>query len=95
LVGASGSGKSTIVQLLLRFYDVDDGSVTFDKHDIRQYDLQWLRKNFAIVPQEPTLFNRSIEANIKYGCEDATHEQVCTSSCCNSSMFVLSKYNIY
>ncbi|KAK6964306.1 multidrug resistance protein 1A, partial [Biomphalaria glabrata] len=67
LVGSSGCGKSTSVQLIERFYDVESGSVTFANTDVRQINLQWLRSQIGIVSQEPVLFDRSIAENIAYG----------------------------
>jgi ABC-type multidrug transport system fused ATPase/permease subunit len=67
LVGASGAGKSTVVGLLQRFYDVTRGSITLDGHDIRQLDMKWLRSHIAYVQQEPQLFGLSIRENILYG----------------------------
>lgn len=67
LVGQSGCGKSTSIALLMRFYDIDDGSVELDGVDIRQLNIQWLRSKIGIVSQEPVLFNMSILENIKYG----------------------------
>ncbi|XP_067931969.1 ATP-dependent translocase ABCB1-like [Watersipora subatra] len=72
LVGASGCGKSTSFSLLERFYDCQEGRVAVDGQDIRRYNIQWLRQQLAIVPQEPTLFNTSIAENIAYG--DNTRE---------------------
>ena len=66
-VGRSGSGKSTIVNLLLRFYDPTGGRILIDGHDIRDLDAQWLRSQIGIVMQDPVLFSRSIEENIRYG----------------------------
>ena len=67
LVGQSGSGKSTIVDLLLRFYDVDSGSITIDGVDIREFDYKQLRRIIGVVSQEVILFNDTIEQNIAYG----------------------------
>ena len=67
LVGSSGAGKSTVVALLQRFYDVAEGSVTIDGVDIREMDLAWLRSNVGYVQQEPQLFGLSIRENITYG----------------------------
>jgi ABC-type multidrug transport system fused ATPase/permease subunit len=67
LVGESGSGKSTIVQLLMRFYDPDSGSVLLDGKDLREYDVGWLRRQMGIVSQEPSLFATSLEENIALG----------------------------
>lgn len=66
-VGRSGSGKSTIVNLLLRFYDPTAGRIMIDGHDIRDLDAQWLRNQIGLVMQEPVLFSRSIAENIRYG----------------------------
>lgn len=70
LVGRSGSGKSTISSLLTRFYDYETGSVELDGHDIREYTLKSLRRQFAVVSQNVTLFNDSIANNIAYGAGD-------------------------
>lgn len=67
LVGPSGCGKSTCIQLLQRFYDVDNGSVSIDNYDIRNLAISNLRKQLGIVSQEPILFDRSIRDNIAYG----------------------------
>jgi len=66
-VGRSGSGKSTIINLLLRFYDPTDGRIELDGHDIRDLDVKWLRAQIGIVMQEPVLFSRSVGENIRYG----------------------------
>uniref|UniRef100_A0A8C2EWR4 ABC-type xenobiotic transporter n=1 Tax=Cyprinus carpio TaxID=7962 RepID=A0A8C2EWR4_CYPCA len=76
LVGASGCGKSTTIQLLQRFYDPDSGEVTLDGHDIRSLNVRWLRENMGIVSQEPVLFGTTIAENIRYGREDATDEDI-------------------
>ncbi|KAK8124828.1 ABC transporter [Apiospora kogelbergensis] len=74
LVGASGSGKSTIVGLVERFYDPVGGSVYLDGHDISTLNLRWLRQNIALVSQEPTLFGTTIYGNIKHGLIGTQHE---------------------
>lgn len=76
LVGPSGAGKSTIVQLLLRLYDVSSGSITVDGQDIRDMNLTHLRANVGIVPQEVLLFGGSIRENIAYGRPDASEEEI-------------------
>ncbi|KAL1259210.1 hypothetical protein QQF64_009787 [Cirrhinus molitorella] len=76
LVGASGCGKSTTIQLLQRFYDPDAGEVTLDGHDIRSLNVCWLRENMGIVSQEPVLFGTTIAENIRYGREDATDKDI-------------------
>ena len=70
LVGTSGCGKSTTVALLMRFYDVDQGSITLDGIDIRNLNIQWLRSQIGLVSQEPILFNSTIEENIRYGIDN-------------------------
>ena len=70
LIGQSGSGKSTAVDLLMRFYDVDSGRITIDGIDIREFDYKQLRKMIGVVSQEVILFNDSIEQNIAYGVHD-------------------------
>ena len=76
IVGSSGSGKSTIMKLLFRFYDVKQGSVLVDGQDIRSVTQQSLRKEIAVVPQDTVLFNASIFENIRYGDVSATDDQV-------------------
>jgi len=76
LVGPSGAGKSTVFQLMLRFYEAQGGSIRFDGTDITQLDPLDLRRNIAVVSQEPVIFSGSIAANIRYGREDATDAQV-------------------
>jgi ATP-binding cassette subfamily B protein len=76
LVGPSGAGKSTVFQLMLRFFDAQNGSIRFDGVDITQLDPTDLRRNIAVVSQEPVIFSGSIAANIRYGREDATDAQV-------------------
>jgi ATP-binding cassette, subfamily B, bacterial len=76
LVGQSGSGKTTLTKLLLRFSDVDSGTITIDDQNISEITQQSLRKSIAYVPQEPMLFHRSLFENIAYGNPKATKEQV-------------------
>lgn len=76
LVGHSGAGKSTIVQLLLRFSDVTNGSITIDTKDIRTVTQQSLREAIAYVPQEPMMFHRSLRENIAYAKPDAPESQI-------------------
>uniref|UniRef100_A0A8V1A6Y4 ATP binding cassette subfamily B member 11 n=1 Tax=Gallus gallus TaxID=9031 RepID=A0A8V1A6Y4_CHICK len=75
-VGASGAGKSTIIQLIQRFYDPTDGMITLDGHDIHSLNIQWLRAQIGVVEQEPVLFATTIAENIRYGRDDATMEDV-------------------
>ncbi len=76
LVGYSGAGKTTVVKLLLRFLDIDSGVIEIDGQDISKVAQDDLRKNIAYVPQEPSLFHRSIKENIGYGKDDATFENI-------------------
>jgi ATP-binding cassette subfamily B protein len=76
LVGASGSGKSTFVKLVQRLYDIQSGAVLIDGQNIAQVTQQSLRKNIALVPQEPVLFHRSLADNIAYGRPDATLDEI-------------------
>jgi len=76
LVGSSGAGKTTLVSLLLRFYDPTHGRITLDGYDLRTLKLQSLRRNVAIVLQEPVLFCASIRENIAYGLPDASIEAI-------------------
>ncbi|NXN78765.1 MDR1 protein, partial [Bombycilla garrulus] len=76
LVGASGCGKSTAVQLLQRFYDPDQGEITLDGRDIRTLNIKWLRENIGIVSQEPVLFATTIAENIRYGREDISDAEI-------------------
>ncbi|KAL1471008.1 hypothetical protein MTO96_023927 [Rhipicephalus appendiculatus] len=77
ICGPSGSGKSTIAALLERFYDVTDGSITLDGHDLKELDPDWLRRNvIGFIRQEPLLFATTIKENIRYGKPDATDEEV-------------------
>lgn len=76
IVGPSGAGKSTISSLLLRFYDITSGEITVDGKNIYDYDLEDLRGNMSIVPQDVILFGGTIRENIAYGKPDATDEEI-------------------
>ncbi|MFT7120400.1 MAG: ABC-type multidrug transport system fused ATPase/permease subunit [Neolewinella sp.] len=76
LVGSSGSGKSTIMKLLLRFYPINEGQITVNGKPIDDYDLDFFRQNLALVPQEVLLFGGSIRENIAYGDLTATDEEI-------------------
>uniref|UniRef100_A0A671WTA5 ATP-binding cassette, sub-family B (MDR/TAP), member 4 n=1 Tax=Sparus aurata TaxID=8175 RepID=A0A671WTA5_SPAAU len=76
LVGSSGCGKSTTVQLLQRFYDPHEGSICIDGHDIRTLNIRYLREMIGVVSQEPILFATTITENIKYGRPDVTQEEI-------------------
>ncbi|RUS91669.1 hypothetical protein EGW08_000642 [Elysia chlorotica] len=86
LVGQSGCGKSTVVQLLQRFYDPDAGQVCIDGVNIREINIKWLRQNVGIVGQEPVLFATTIGENIKYGREGTTMEEV-IAACKNANAY--------
>lgn len=76
LVGHTGSGKTTITNLLMRFYDVQRGQVLLDGVDVREWDLKSLRENFAVVLQDVFLFSGTVEGNIRLGREDVSDERV-------------------
>ena len=76
LVGHSGSGKTSLTKLLLRFSDIEDGSISIDGQDIRSITQHDLRSHIAYVPQEPLLFHRSLSENIAYGSPDATRQEI-------------------
>lgn len=80
VVGPTGSGKTTIMNLMNRFYDVDSGSIRFDGRDIRDYDLDSLRSKVGIVLQESVLFSGTIADNIRFGAEGASQEMVETAA---------------
>ncbi|MDX2470510.1 MAG: ABC transporter transmembrane domain-containing protein [SAR324 cluster bacterium] len=76
LVGPSGGGKTTLFELLLRFYDAQEGAILFDNINIRDLDPKNLRKHIAIVPQQPALFSANVWENIQYGNPNASKEQI-------------------
>lgn len=76
VVGETGSGKTTIANLIARFYDVTDGKITIDGVDVRDFDIKSLRRHIGIVTQDPTLFNDTIANNISYGCHDVTRDEI-------------------
>ena len=80
VVGPTGSGKTTIMNLLNRFYDVDSGSIEFDGRDIRNYELDSLRSHVGIVLQDSVLFSGTIRDNIRFGVPDASQEMVETAA---------------
>jgi ATP-binding cassette subfamily B protein len=80
LVGYSGGGKSTFVNLILRLYDVTDGAILIDGQDIRDVTQDSLREKIAMIPQDPSLFHRSLMENIRYGRIDATDEEVISAA---------------
>src|SRR5205807_8214941 len=76
ILGATGSGKSTILHLLPRFYDVTDGRILVDGHDVRDVKQASLRRNVGLVLQDVFLFNATLRDNIAYGRSDATNEEI-------------------
>lgn len=80
LVGFSGSGKSTFVNLILRFFDVESGNIFIDGQDIARVTQDSLRAHISMIPQDTSLFHRTLMENIRYGCLDATDEEVIEAS---------------
>jgi ATP-binding cassette subfamily B protein len=96
LVGKSGAGKSTIVNLICRFYDVDSGRITIDGHPVGKLKLEQLRRQIGIVPQDPFLFNASILDNIRYGWPQSTFAEVVRAArAANAHDFILDKEDGY
>jgi ATP-binding cassette subfamily B protein/subfamily B ATP-binding cassette protein MsbA len=96
LVGRTGSGKSTIVKLLLRFYDCESGAIRIDDHNVRDLRLAYLREQIGLVSQEPFLFNGTVRENILYGDPSAGPEQVTASAqAANAHEFIVRLPNGY
>src|SRR5262249_2402192 len=96
IIGRSGNGKTTMMNLLCRFYDPDDGSVALDGMDLRRIRLDDLRRQIAIVPQEPFLFSDTIAANIGYGKPGASFDEIVNAArIANAHSFILSKPDGY
>ncbi len=96
LVGKSGAGKSTIINLICRFYDVDSGVITVDGHPIKDIKLEQLRKQIGIVMQEPFLFNGTILDNIRYGRPETSFEEVVRAAkAARAHEFILEKEDGY
>lgn len=92
VVGPSGSGKTTLVSLIARFWDVREGKISLGGHDVRDYTCDSLLKNFSIVFQRVYLFEDTIENNIRFGCPNASHEQVVAAAqkaCCHDFISAL------
>jgi len=75
-IGSTGSGKSTLIQLIPRFYDVTKGRILIDRHDVRDYNLKALRKKIGFIPQKALLFTGTISENLRYGKWDATKKEI-------------------
>ncbi|XP_062096709.1 ABC transporter B family member 9 [Humulus lupulus] len=89
LVGQSGSGKSTVISLLERFYDPDSGQVLIDGVDLKNLQLKWIREKIGLVSQEPVLFAATLRENIAYGKENATDEEIKTAiELANAAKFI-------
>ncbi|RYR62967.1 hypothetical protein Ahy_A04g020738 [Arachis hypogaea] len=89
LVGQSGSGKSTVISLLERFYDPNAGEVLTDGVNLKNFQFRWIREQIGLVSQEPTLFTASIKDNIAYGKESATDEEIMTAiTLANAKKFI-------
>ncbi|KAG6581395.1 ABC transporter B family member 9, partial [Cucurbita argyrosperma subsp. sororia] len=89
LVGQSGSGKSTVISLLERFYDPDSGEVLIDGVNLKKFKLKWIREKIGLVSQEPILFTATIKENILYGKENATEEEVrAATELANAAKFI-------
>jgi len=80
IVGHTGAGKTTLISILLRFYDIQKGSIRIGGYDIRQYDIQDLRRHFGVVLQDPYLFAGTIASNIRLGTEWITEEQIAAAA---------------
>ncbi|MCH5349218.1 MAG: ABC transporter ATP-binding protein [Oscillospiraceae bacterium] len=76
IIGSTGSGKSTLINLIPRFFDATAGKVTVDGTDVRELDMKYLRDNIGLVPQKGVLFSGTIDSNLRFGCEDASGEQL-------------------
>ncbi|CAH1453217.1 unnamed protein product [Lactuca virosa] len=89
LVGHSGSGKSTVISLIERFYDPQGGEVVIDDINIKEYNLRWLRGKIGLVSQEPILFSSTIKDNIAYGKDDATLDEIkAAAELANAAKFI-------
>ena len=85
LVGESGSGKSTVVQLLLRFYDPQEGYISIGGTNIKEFTIISLRSMFGLIQQEPILFNTSVMENIIYGKPDANSDEIVKATTMSNS----------
>ena len=96
LVGSSGCGKSTSLQLIQRFYDPTLGHISIDGRDLKNLNVKWLRNNIGVVNQEPSLFGTSIKENIRFGKDDATDEEIINAAKnANAHDFIMSLPNVF
>jgi ATP-binding cassette subfamily B (MDR/TAP) protein 1 len=96
LVGSSGGGKSTAISLIERFYDPKSGIISFDGHDLRELNLEWLRNHISLVSQEPSLFSGTVAENIAYGKPNATREEIIQAAKqANAHNFIMNFENGY
>jgi len=96
VIGKSGTGKTTMMNLLCRFYDADEGSIAIDGIDVRRIRLKDLRRQIAIVPQEPFLFSDSIAENIRYGKPDASFDEIVAAArVASAHSFIVAKPDGY
>lgn len=86
LVGSSGCGKSTSIGLLERFYNPKEGRISIDGHEVKSFNLKWLRQQLGLVSQEPVLFARSIRDNIVYGLDRQVSDEEITKVCQNANV---------
>src|SRR5204863_8597926 len=90
IAGASGAGKSTLISLLTRFYDPTEGEIRLDGVDLRDFRLEDLRRQFAVVPQDPVLFSASIAENIAYAKPKATKDElIAAAQASNAHEFII------
>jgi ATP-binding cassette subfamily B protein len=96
LVGRTGSGKTSLINMLVRFYEPTKGQILLDSVDLRDYPLDLLRSQFALVLQEPVLFSTTIAKNIAYGNPSTTHQQIVQAAiAANAHEFIMSLPNRY
>lgn len=76
IIGSTGSGKSTFINLIPRFFDVTEGKITVDGTDVRDFDMRYLRDNIGLVPQKGILFSGTVDSNLRFGCGNASREQL-------------------
>jgi ABC-type multidrug transport system fused ATPase/permease subunit len=93
LCGTSGGGKTTLVQILQKFYDIQQGEVLIDGINLKNMDIKHFRKNVGVVSQEPSLFSGTIEENITYGVEKYTKNELFhAAEIANALDFIQNKY---